>query len=392
MSLRIRLTHFQRTRSGLPNMVGYQWDAMTVYKKRGSPYYYYDFIFEGRRQQGSTHLTSKAAAERIESVKKADLAQRRVGIVPKTQIPLFSEFAQDFLETVKVERRKSTHRGYSISVRNLEPAFGKKHLDEIAPETIRAFKEARMGQNRSPATVNRDLACLRRILSVAVKDGVLSSSPFFGRRVEFLREHGRERILSFGEERKYLASADPVLKDVAVLILEMGLRPGEVFRLRRQDLHLGAATPYAHIADGKTVNAIRDVAVTQRALSVIKRRLRRAKGDYLFPCRVGNGYDWKRPMNELHPAHTRALRKSRIEPPFRIYDLRHTYGTRAIEAGVDPLSLAKLMGHADLKTTQRYVHLSRQHLDDAQKRIERFRADREAVEVEAARAAAKRAG
>ncbi len=182
-----------------------------------------------------------------------------------------------------------------------------------------------------------------------------------------------------------------MLNDVAVLILEMGLRPGEVFRLRRQDLHLAAATLYAHIAEGKTANAIRDVAVTRRALSVVNRRLRRAKGEYLFPCRIGNGYDWKRPMNELQPAHARALRKSGIKPPFRIYDLRHTYGTRAIEAGVDPLSLAKLMGHADLKTTQRYVHLSRQHLDDAQKRIERFRVNREAAEVEAARAAAKRA-
>jgi site-specific recombinase XerD len=79
-------------------------------------------------------------------------------------------------------------------------------------------------------------------------------------------------------------------------------------------------------------------------------------------------------MTELEPAHQMALRKSGIEPPFRLYDLRHTYGTRAIEAGIDVFSVAKLMGHADLDTTQRYVHLSKGHLEDAQKKIERFRA------------------
>ena len=79
------------------------------------------------------------------------------------------------------------------------------------------------------------------------------------------------------------------------------------------------------------------------------------------------------PMTELEPAHLRAQRKSEIQPPFRLYDLRHTYGTRAVEAGIDVFSVAKLMGHADLRTTERYVHLSKVHLEDAQKKIKLFR-------------------
>jgi site-specific recombinase XerD len=79
-------------------------------------------------------------------------------------------------------------------------------------------------------------------------------------------------------------------------------------------------------------------------------------------------------MIELEPAHLRALRKSGIEPPFCLYDLRQTYGIRAVEAGIGVFSVAKLMGHADLSATQRYVHLSKGHLEDAQKKMERFRA------------------
>jgi integrase/recombinase XerD len=67
-------------------------------------------------------------------------------------------------------------------------------------------------------------------------------------------------------------------------------------------------------------------------------------------------------MTELEPAHLRALRKSGIHPPFRLYDLRHTYGRRGVEADIDVFSVAKLMGHADLRTTERYVHLSKAHL------------------------------
>jgi integrase len=353
---------------------------MTIYKQPGSPYYYYDFYFEGRRYQKSTHLKNKTIAHRVECVMKAELAQRRAGILPKKQIPMFRNFADRFLHTIKVERRSNTHRNYLSCTRNLEPAFGSKYLDEITPEMIRSFKEARIEQRLSPATINRDLSCLRQILGIAVKEELIQKSPFFGGRVEFLHEKGRERTLSFDEERKYLRAATPVLKDIAIIMVEMGLRPGEIFQLRSEDVRIEAPAPYVHVWEGKSDRSIRDVPITMRALPVFKRRLLSAQGEYLFPRRIGNGYDWTRPMTELEPAHLKALRKSEIQPPFRLYepfrlyDLRHTYGTRAVEAGIDVFSVAKLMGHADLDTTQRYVHLSKGHLEDAQRKIERFRA------------------
>lgn len=346
---------------------------MTIYKQPGSPYYYYDFWFEGRRYQKSTHLRNKIIALRVECVRKAELCQRRAGILPKKEIPLFREFADRFLHSVKVERRSNTHRNYLSCVRNLEVVFGSKYLDEITPQMIRSFKEARLEQQRSPATINRDLSCLRQILGIAVKEELIQKSPFFGRRVEFLHEKGRERTVSFNEEQKYLKSAAPVLRDVATIMVDMGLRPGEIFQLRSEDVHLEPPAAYVHVREGKSDRAVRDVPITSRALPVLKRRLSKAKGEYLFPRRVGNGYDWSRPMTELEPAHQRALRDSGIKPPFRLYDLRHTYGTRAVEAGIDVFSVAKLMGHADLRVTERYVHLSKGHLEDAQRRIECFR-------------------
>ncbi len=354
---------------------------MSIFKRKGSPYYWFHFLFEGRHYQESTKFTNRRAAERAEAIRKTGLAQARAGMVERKPAPLLKDYAPRFLEKVRLELRASTHRRYSVSVENLLPWFGSKRLNEITAEAIGQFKEARLREGRAGATVNRDLAVLRRIFSVAFKDGLIVVTPFLARRVEFLRESRMERIITFEEERRYLTAASPLLRDVATIMLEMNLRPSEVFNLRREDLHLPI---YVHIREGKTANAVRDVPVTERALEVLKRRLAEAEGDCLFSSGRRAGFDSSRPMADLHHAHLDALEKSKIAPAFRLYDLRHTYGTRAIEAGTDPLTLARLMGHADLKTTMRYVHLSKRHLAEAQKRIEDYRAEREIAEAEAA--------
>jgi integrase len=357
---------------------------VSIFKRPNSPYWWYEFLFDGVRYRRSTRLKNKTAAVRAEAVHRAQLAQSRAGIVDRCPSPVFKQFSSQFLASVKLEREANTHRCYSISMKHLLQWFSAKRLDEISADDIRRFKEARLTDGRKGSTVNRDLHCLRRMFSVAMKNDLLTTSPFVARKIEFLQESGRERVISFTEEKQYLKAARPLLRDVATLILEMGFRPEEIFRMRGEDVHLSASTPFVHVPDGKTRNARRDLPVTSRALEVLARRTSKAKGEYLFPLRVGSGHDWSKPMHQLHIAHTCALKDSGVSPPFRIYDLRHTYGTRAAEAGTDPLTLAKLMGHGDLKTTQRYVHLSKNHLENAQSRIEIFRAEREILEAERA--------
>jgi len=370
-----------------------------AFKRKGSRFYRYDFIFEGRRYQGSTKHTNSRAAEKHEDTLKLKLANSRSGFVERKPIPSFRDFALEFMERVKPQIRPKAYLRYAVSLGlrfgedgkskqredGLLAWFGVKRLDEISADEIERFKQARMEQGRSPSTVNRDLAALRRILLFAVRLDVIFTTPFTARKVKFLRESGRDRILSFDEERKYLTVATQPLRDVATLIVELGLRPGEACSIRSRDIHLYALTPFLHVPFGKTKNAVRDVPLTERAKEVLRRRVSRLKGEYLFPFRVGTGHDWSRPMQELHPAHYEALEKSNIKPRFQVYDLRHTYATRAIESGTDPLTLMRLMGHADLKTTSRYVHLSKRHLAEAQARIEQYRVQREIAEAEAFR-------
>jgi integrase len=367
---------------------------MSLYKRPDSEFYWYSFLFGGRRYQGSTKHKNLRAAERVENTLKTKLANSRFGIEELKPAPLFRDFAPRFLEMVKPElRARGGYHTYESSVRILLPDFGPKGLEEITPAMIQQFKEKRLRAGKSGATVNRDLATLRRIFSVALRLDIVRATPFAARRVEFCKESGRERVLTFTEELNYLAKATQPLRDVATLIVETGLRPGEACRVRREDVHLFTATPFFHVPEGKTENAVRDVPLTAKAVEVLNRRLAEARrvehekkieAHVLFPARIGTGHDWQRPMNELEPAHRKALKLSGVKA-FRLYDLRHTFASRAVEAGMDALTLKAVMGHADLKTTSRYVHPTFRHLAEAQAKVEQFRAVREIAEAEAAR-------
>jgi integrase len=365
---------------------------MTVYR-RGSAYWF-DFVHRGQRVQRSTRQGNRRVAEQIEATERSRLALADVGIVEREPAPLFSDYAKQFLAEMERDRHPRTVRRYRVSLVS---------LSELTVETITQFKLKRLELGRAPATVNRDLACLRRLLGMATRQDKLSRSPFTDHRVEFLREQGSERILTFEEERRYLAKASSTLHDVAVLILESGMRPDEVFRIAERDVELEKRC--LHVRLGKTKNARRVLFLTDAALEVVMRRIQsvppRDQGErpsslYLFPRYVGFigdgirvSHDWSRPMTQLWNAHQAAIKESGIQPPFRLYDLRHTYGTRAVEAGMDVLTLMRLMGHASLHTTNRYVHLTQQHLELAQKRLETYRAKRV---MEAAEATAQSQG
>jgi integrase len=145
-------------------------------------------------------------------------------------------------------------------------------------------------------------------------------SPFADGTVDFLREQGRERILSFSEERLYLEAANPTLNDVATIILECGSRPEEVFRIRVEDVSVMGRT--LKIQSGKTKNARRTVPLTETALGVLKRRISQANGPYIFPFRKGFGLpDWNRPMDAVMERPEEGPTEEQNSPSFHVIRL-----------------------------------------------------------------------
>ena len=244
------------------------------------------------------------------------------------------------------------------SVKVLVRYFGQRTLDMISSADVERFKIIRSKQQRknardkrtvTPVGVNRDIAVLRILFNLAIRLRKAKTNPVAG--VKLLPEHNLQmRVISWDEEAAYLAAASQPLRDVATLILETGMRPGEVFHVRNQDVSLELG--FLRIPAGKTAFARRTIPLTQRAREVLSSRLAAAKSGWLFPV----PWDSSKPLGSVWKAHVAVLRKAAINPPFRLYDLRHTALTRMAMAGVDLPTLRELAGHASIQMTMRYLH------------------------------------
>jgi integrase len=255
------------------------------------------------------------------------------------------------------------------------------------------------------ASLNRELQVLRRMFHLAQEWGrVERALP----NVKMLPgEKHRERVLTSAEEDLFFRGAstntmaqyaDPaLLRDVATILLDCGLRPEECFRLRPENLADGTL----EIHYGKTDNARRRIPMTARVKATLDMRLSKANGSaWVFPAQTKSGHIEPSSLKKQHPKAiaegTRILREqTRKEDvrlaPFELYTLRHTCLTRWAPH-MDPWTLAYLAGHRNMNTTKRYVHPREQTILDAMERVQEEksghtsghtaqRADLEAIQV-----------
>lgn len=349
--------------------------------KRGDVYWF-QLIVDGRRIRKSTKTANRRAAGDIASAFRVELAKGNVGIETRKKAPVFSAAMKDFLDWSQAEHKAHprTASRSKVSSAALKRFFRDTVIDKITPDDVERFKVSRANDTSPrtqrkvrPATVNRELACLREMFNYAMKADLVLRNPVS--RVKFLAEQNeQDRVLNFAEQNRYFDCATPALRDVATLILETGMRPEEVYTL--QVSSVDTVSGFLQVQRGKTAAAKRRIKLTSAARRVLEARLAiGAASPYVFPCETDLG----RPMPKINNAHDRALRDSGVDK-FRLYDLRHTFATRAAEAGVDPVTLAAMLGHSRLQMVMRYAHPTQAHQSSAMDLIERHNAAKEQAE------------
>jgi integrase len=391
---------------------------MAVYKQPKSKNWWYKFTWNGEQIRESTKQSNKRTAEQIEAAHRTALAKGEVGIRDRKPAPSVAEFAEkDFLPYVERtlrEKEPNTARFYATCAENLKSfsRLSAARLDGVDHDLIQAFIEFRRerrfeyrkGKRQERrgckpvevSTLNRDLATLRRMLTLAVEWGRISAAP----KIRLLPgENRRERALAETEDAAYVKAATDLghqlerdyaaalvgiratvrgeqphkpdafrLRDVAVTMLDSALRPDEVFRLKPENVREGAIC----IFEGKTRAAVRRIPImTERLRGILEMRLSQAApGGWLLPADTKSGHIED---SSLKKQHAKALKASGVAP-FELYTLRHTCLTRWGEY-MDPWRLHKYAGHADMKTTGRYIHPKDESMQQA---MERNQAAREA--------------
>jgi integrase len=273
--------------------------SMALYKRAGV--YWYEFVYRRRRYRKSTGVKNQRTAGDIERAFRTALAKGEVGITERKAVPGFRRAMAEFLRWSEEEHRAhhGTHQRYEVSSIALLRLFRDSPLDSITPDDVERFKTSRSGEFKTtradngkrattnkklrPATVNRELACLKALFNFAIKSDVIAKNPVS--RIKFLPENNQQtRVLSYAEQQRYLASASPVLRDVATLIFETGMRPEEVYTIRPENVDLGH--DWLLIPHGKTAAARRRINLTASAGDVLRRRMSGLKTPYLFALRV----------------------------------------------------------------------------------------------------------
>ena len=196
-----------------------------------------------------------------------------------------------------------------------------------------------------------------------IESKILRDNP--AQTVKRLSENERQfHVLTFDEEKKYLLACPQPIQDVATVMLETGMRCGEVYRLRRQDVYLDKG--FLKVVKGKTKSSVRNVHLSERAKQVLRYRKGKFSGCNLFPQ---GDKDFQKPTESLDKQHLTTINS--LGYKFRLYDCRHTFATRAVENGIDLLTLSQILGHSSLRMVMRYSHPSETFKADAMKRMEK---------------------
>jgi integrase len=351
---------------------------MGVYR-RGSIYWY---VFEvgGRKIQESSGFRNKTAAIRAEAKRRMDLLERRAGFTKSKPIPKFDVSSGEFLEWSKKQHRPKTYSLHAWNCKTLKRFFGGKYLDEITIEMVEKFKFARKHEVRQKAkdarlitgtTVNRALETLKAMFYHAERMGYIVKNPVVG--VAMFRQPLESmRVITFDEQQTYLAEASHTLRDIALIMLDTGMRPEEVFRITVENIDFKQKIIFNPF--GKTKAARRTIPMTDDASALLKRRVNESellKTPFVFPSPLNVG----KPIASVKKAHRAAAIRANIKGRFRLYDLRHTFATRAAAADMSLPTLAAILGHATIQMTMRYVHPAAEEKRHAMRKFEKFCAE-----------------
>jgi len=323
------------------------------------------FNYHGQQVRRSTDTTERRLAEAILAKITVDIVEGRYFEKREEQERTFAELMDRYLKEHAVKQMsKRSFNGYT---KNLLPFFKGYTLAQITPKRIVAYKAKRYADGVAPATINRELACMKKAFNLAIREWEWCRENPVARVSMEKERNRRDRWLSTGEEDRLLQVARPWLKDIILFALNTGMRMGEIRELTWEGVDLFRKT----VTVFRSKNGERrTIPINSLVLDVLKSKakVRSVKSDYVFPSETYTLLD----DSHLRRAFRGAMKLAHIER-FHFHDLRHTFATRLVQAGIDLYKVQCLLGHKSSIMTQRYAHHYPESLREGVETLERYR-------------------
>lgn len=309
-------------------------------------------------KKGSGFFSLKEKAEQAAAIK---LQEQAAADAEKAKNITFCELWENiYLPSYLNNKIKKTQQNEKIVYEKyIKPILGDSRLNDITPARIEKIKDAM--KNKAPATVNHALAVIRQMFNAAKKAGIYTNDNPASQVKQLKKDNRRIRFLTKEEAQTLFAELSKCktsnLYDMSLLGLHCGLRANEIFSLQRIDLDF----------NNKKI-AIRDpkgcfnrfANMTAAVFEMLKRRTQsKLPQDYVFVSAKGEKI--KEVSNQFQRiVDSIGLNKGITDTRNKVvfHTLRHTFASWLAMAGVDIYTIKELMGHSDIKMTQRYMHLA----------------------------------
>jgi integrase len=283
----------------------------------------------------------KTMARDALEARKTDIKRGEYNLSKPAEFPHFSDFVDTYINYAQ-QHKRSWKRDEGI-LKTVADFLAPKRIDEVTTWDVERYK-ARRREVVTPATVNRELTILKRLFNLAIEWTDLHDNPVDG--VRFFKEPERAiRVLSGDEEKKLYKHCAEHLAPIICIALNTGMRRGELLGLcwEAVDLHQKIIT----VKQSKS-GRVRHIPINDMAWNVLRSLPGSHDSGPVFKFRGESILNVKK-------AFRRAVERAKI-PYCRFHDLRHTFATRMVLAGVDLPTVKDLMGHANINTTMRYAH------------------------------------
>ena len=309
---------------------------MSVFKRKGSPFYYIEFLFRGRRVSRSARTSSRREAETFERRLRDEIARETRHLPVTPSLTLDQACGRYWKEHGhKLRWSGEVARHLKLICTHLDRTMP---FAELSNKDVNQLVQARELDGAGPAGVNRTLAVLQGVHSRATARWESPTKAVAWRMHKLKEPKGTIRFITIEDARRLIAALPVHSALIVRFLLATGLRREEVLSLTWSDVEF--ATSHVRVLAKGGIRRL--VPIEGEALLVLHEAPR--AGRYVFDRK-----NFRR--------HWEAARKAAGLGNLRVHDLRHTHATWLRQQGA-PLEVVKVaLGHSSVAVTQKYAHV-----------------------------------
>ncbi len=350
-------------------------DFGTIRERKGSRQLYVRFhAGKGRnrkaydRPAGVSREIAKAKLRHVQRLleegKAVELVLHEVFGDPLPHSMTFEQAIDPFLEHVQRRRKPSTHAGYRHLLGVVKGAsWAKKDLTTIEPADIVRWLDGREQKGLADQTLNNYAVAISGLFRWAMERGHIQDNP--ARRIRWRPQGpGRETYLTAREARALVRAASPEFRPLLVCALSTGMRRGELLTLRWREVDLEAGTVAVAAEEAKnhrrrTIPMTPTLQAELAKLAVARPARQRRPGHFVVARPDGRPLSAFMVASRLRAA-VKACKEIPAEkkPKVTMHTLRHTAASLMVAGGRTIFDVANILGHQDVKTSQRYAHFA----------------------------------